>query len=341
MSHTTSMFREAAESADIVRRQIAANAIDVLRLGATLRAMNPRAVVTCARGSSDHAATYAKYLIEAHTKTVTSSGAPSLSSVYDATPDLRGVLFIAISQSGKSPDLLAAVAHAKRCGAFVLALCNSPHSPLASSADALVQLHAGPETSVAATKSFIGSLSAIVHVLAAWTQDRALSSALLSAPELLSQAWKCDWSGAVEPLLKAVSLYVIGRGFGLGVAQEAALKFKETCALHAEAFSSAEVKHGPMTLVNAGFPVLMLSQNDETRAGMETLAREFISRKARVLLAGLECPGAPTLPTIRAHAVIEPMLLIQSFYRLVNALALARGLNPDRPPHLHKITETV
>lgn len=341
MSPTTAMFREASESAEVVRRQIAANAVDVARIGATLRAMNPRAVVTCARGSSDHAATFAKYVIEAYTKTVTSSGAPSLSSVYDATPDLRGVLFVAISQSGKSPDLLAAVDDAKRCGAFVLALCNSPDSPVATAADALVPLHAGPETSVAATKSFIASLSAIVHVLASWTQERVLGAALLGAPDLLARAWECHWHAAMAPLLDAVNLYVIGRGFGLGIAQEAALKFKETCALHAEAFSSAEVKHGPMALVKAGFPVLMLSQADDTRAGMQALAREFIDRKARVLLAGIESAGAPTLPTIAGHAVIEPLLMIQSFYRLVNALALARGLDPDRPPHLRKITETV
>jgi glutamine---fructose-6-phosphate transaminase (isomerizing) len=341
MSSTTAMFREAAESADVVRHQLAANAVDVARIGATLRAMSPRAVVTYARGSSDHASTYAKYVIEAFTKTVTSSGAPSLSSVYDAAPDLRGVLFIAISQSGKSPDLLAAVAHAKSSGAYVLALCNSPHSPLATSADALVPLHAGPETSVAATKSFIASLSAILHVLASWTQERALSTALHGAPELLARAWLCEWSAALPPLLDAANLYVIGRGFGLGVAQEAALKFKETCALHAESFSSAEVKHGPMALVKTGFPVLMMSQSDETRSGMDALAKEFIARGANVMLAGIDQPDAVILPTVHAHAVIEPLLLAQSFYRFVNALAVARGLDPDRPPHLHKVTETV
>ena len=341
MSSTTAMFREAAESADVVRRQIAANAVDIARIGATLRAMSPRAVVTYARGSSDHASTYAKYVIEAYTKTVTSSGAPSLSSVYDAAPDLRGVLFIAISQSGKSPDLLAAVAHARSSGAYVLALCNSPQSPLATSADALVPLHAGAETSVAATKSFIASLSAIIHVLASWTQERSLSTALHGTPELLARAWECDWSPALQPLLDTLNLYVIGRGFGLGVAQEAALKFKETCALHAESFSSAEVKHGPMALVKAGFPVLMLSQSDETRSGMDALAKDFIARGARVMLAGIDSPGAVMLPTVRAHAVIEPLLLAQSFYRFVNALSVARGLNPDRPPHLHKVTETV
>lgn len=341
MSTTTAMFREAAEASNVVRRQIAENAIDAMRIGAALRAMNPRAVVTCARGSSDHAATYAKYLIETYTKTVTSSAAPSLSSVYEATLDLRGVLFIAISQSGKSPDLLASVEHAKRCGAFVLALCNARRSPLAENADALLPLHAGDETSVAATKSFIASLSTVVQVLASWTQDRTLTEALMSAPELLARAWDCDWSEALAPLRDKVNLYVIGRGFGLGIAQEAALKFKETCAIHAEGFSSAEVKHGPMALVRDGFPVLMLSQTDETRTGMQALAREFIERNAKVFVAGFAASGAPQLPTLEAHAVIEPMLMIQSFYRFVNALALARGLNPDAPPHLNKVTETL
>ena len=138
-----------------------------------------------------------------------------------------------------------------------------------------------------------------------------------------------------------MNLFVIARGFGLGVAQEAALKLKETCGLHAEAFSSAEVKHGPMALVRAGFPVLMFSQDDETRAGIELLAAEFTARGARVLLAGARAPGATTLPGVVAHPVIEPMLLIQSFYRMANDLSLARGLDPDSPPHLNKVTETV
>jgi glucosamine--fructose-6-phosphate aminotransferase (isomerizing) len=335
------MSREAAESPHVVRRQLAENAVNAMRIGAMLRQMNPRAVVTCARGSSDHAATYAKYLIETLTKTITSSAAPSVTSVYDASPDMRGILFIAISQSGKSPDLLAAVEHAKHRGAFVLALCNSTTAPLAKAADALLPLHAGPETSVAATKTFIASLSAIAQLLASWTQSRELSNALTSAPEELERAWSCDWSPALPILSSALNLFVIGRGFGLGIAQEAALKFKETCAIHAEAFSSAEVKHGPMTLVRAGFPVLMLSQNDETRAGMESLAQEFVQRRAQVMAAGLHATDAIVLPTIAAHPVIEPMLMIQSFYRLANDLALERGLNPDAPPHLNKVTETV
>jgi glucosamine--fructose-6-phosphate aminotransferase (isomerizing) len=335
------MLLEAAESANVVRTQLERNAASLAALGEKLRHMAPRAVVTCARGSSDHAATYAKYLIEAGTGVLTSSAAPSMSSIYESQGDMTGVLFIAISQSGKSPDLLTATRAAKEGGALTVALCNSPESPLMRQVDVPVSLHAGAETSVAATKSYIASLSAIAQLVAHWAEDKELLRALPAAPEQLAQSWHCDWSPLVETLKGAVNLFVVGRGYGLGVAQEAALKLKETCALHAEAFSSAEVKHGPMALVRAGFPVLMLAQRDDTLAGIEDLASEFAGRGASVLLAGGGAPGALTLPSVAAHPVIEPMLRIQSFYRAAEALARARGLDPDSPPHLNKVTETV
>jgi glucosamine--fructose-6-phosphate aminotransferase (isomerizing) len=335
------MFSEAAQAPNVVRGQLENNAVSVHRIGALLREMAPRAVVTCARGSSDHAATFAKYLIESHTKLLTTSAAPSMSSLYDAQPDLNGVVFIAISQSGKSPDLLASAENAKRNGARVIALCNSPGSPLVQLAHHTISLSAGPETSVAATKSYIASLSAIVHLVACWTSDQTLINAVMRAPEQLEQAWNLDWSEALPVLQRAVNLFVVGRGYGLGVAQEAALKLKETCGLHAEAFSAAEVKHGPMALVGRGFPVLMLSQNDESRAGIEKLASEFVARGADVLLAGAQATDAIALPTLASHAVIEPLLMIQSFYRLVSLLAPLRGFDPDRPPHLNKVTETL
>jgi glutamine---fructose-6-phosphate transaminase (isomerizing) len=335
------MFLEAAEGARVVGAQLRHNAGVLQDLGSRLREQPPRAVVTCARGSSDHAATYAKYLIEAHTQVLTSSAAPSVSSIYESTADLRGVLFIAISQSGQSPDLLAATRNAKESGALTVALCNSPASPLMQLVDVAVPLHAGAETSVAATKSYIASLSCLAQLVANWTRDPELLEALPQAEEQLAQAWRCDWSAGVDTLRGAVNLFVVARGFGLGVAQEAALKLKETCGLHAEAFSSAEVKHGPMALVREGFPVLMFTQRDDTRSGIEELAGEFAARGARILLAGAEATGATSLPTVLAHPVIEPMLAIQSFYGMANALALARGLDPDQPPHLNKVTETV
>jgi glutamine---fructose-6-phosphate transaminase (isomerizing) len=338
---TSRMHSEAGESAEVVRRQVELNA-DLLReLGAALRKRAPRAAVTSARGSSDHAATFAKYLVETHARILTSSAAPSMSSIYDASTRLEDVVFVAISQSGKSPDLLASARNARAAGALVVALCNTPGAPLEDVAHYTVPLHAGPEKSVAATKSFIASLSAIVHLVAEWADDAALLEALTIAPSQLRRAFELDWSAALEPLRAATNLFVIGRGYGLGIAQEAALKFKETCGLHAEGFSAAEVQHGPMALVGAGFPILAFSQADDTRPSIETVAREFAGRGASVLLAGGQAPGARALPVIDAHAVIQPMLMIQSFYRFAAALAEERGFDPDVPPHLRKVTETV
>jgi glucosamine--fructose-6-phosphate aminotransferase (isomerizing) len=338
---STRMHLEAGQAAQAVRDQLFSNAQEMERLGERLRRLAPRAVVTCARGSSDHAATFAKYLIETRLGVLTSSAAPSVSSVYDTRPDLSNTLCLAISQSGASPDLLAAVGKAREAGAMVVALVNAKDSPLAARADHIVPLCAGPETSVAATKSFIASLAAIIHLVACWSADRELSEEVRKAPKHLERAWSLDWHEAAERLKPATDLFVIGRGMGLGVAQEAALKLKETCALHAEALSAAELRHGPMALVRPGFPVLVFSQNDEVRSGVELLAGELVARGADVMIAGSRCQGALNLPVEPAHPVIEPMLIAQTFYRMANALSLARGLDPDRPPHLSKVTETV
>jgi glucosamine--fructose-6-phosphate aminotransferase (isomerizing) len=335
------MHVEAGQAAQAVRDQLFSNAEEMERLGERLRLLAPRAVVTCARGSSDHAATFAKYLIETRLGVLTSSAAPSVSSVYDTRPDLTNSVCLAISQSGASPDLLTAVGKAREAGALVVALVNAEDSPLALRADHVVPLCAGTETSVAATKSFIASLAAIIHLVSCWAEDRELSEEIRKAPRHLERAWSLDWSAAVERLKPATDLYVVGRGMGLGVAQEAALKLKETCGLHAEAVSAAELRHGPMALVRPGFPVLVFSQNDEARAGVELLAAELVARKADVMIAGSRCQGALHLASEPAHPVIEPMLIAQTFYRMANALSLARGLDPDRPPHLRKVTETV
>jgi glucosamine--fructose-6-phosphate aminotransferase (isomerizing) len=335
------MFLEAGQASQAVATQLNANAARAARIGERLRAHPPRAVVTCARGSSDHAATFAKYLVETRTGVLTSSAALSVSSVYAAHQDLGDVLYLAISQSGKSPDLLAAVQAAKAAGAFVIALVNVTDSPLAALADEVLPLHAGPELSVAATKSYIAALAAIVQLVAAWTGDEDLGAALPTLPALLAQAWALDWTPAVERLKLARNLYVLGRGVGFGIAQEAALKFKETCGLHAEAFSAAEVQHGPMALVKEGFPVLVFAQNDESRDSVDAMAKGVAERGADVLLAGAGEVGAGALPALAAHPVIEPILMIQSFYRMANALSVARGYDPDSPPHLNKVTETV
>jgi len=334
------MFREAGEAGNAVRTQLERNRVRAHSLGARLRASPPRAVVTCARGSSDHAATFAKYLFETRAGVLTASAAPSIASVYGARQDLRECLFIAISQSGRSPDLIATTQAAREAGALVVALVNDEESPLAALAEHCLPLCAGAEQSVAATKSYIASLAALVHVTAEWTRDGPMQQALECAPGDLERAWELDWSAALETLRPASHLYVIARGVGLGVAQEAALKCKETCGLHAESFSAAEVRHGPQALLHGNFPALLFAQDDETREGIEKLGVDLVARGVDVLAAGARVPGAVELATLESHPVIQPLLVAQSFYRLANALAIARGCDPDRPPHLRKVTET-
>lgn len=338
----TLMYQEAHESADVVARQFAANEAVVTALANSLRAQPPRFIVTCARGSSDHAAAYAKYVFETQLGIVTASASPSITSVYAAEQRWQGALFIAISQSGKSPDLLRNAKAAKIAGARVVAMVNVEDSPLAALADTVIPLHAGPERSVAATKSYIAALAAILHLCARWRGDRALSDALVALPDALRRGWDADWSALSSGLVDARSLFVVGRGFGLAVALEAALKFKETCGLHAEAFSAAEVRHGPMALVGPNFPVLCFAQDDDTLESTLAVADEFRQRGAQILLAAPGQHGPGTLPVAGDFpALCTPLLIIQSFYRAASELALRRGFNPDVPPHLRKVTETV
>jgi glucosamine--fructose-6-phosphate aminotransferase (isomerizing) len=287
--------------------------------------------VTCARGSSDHAATYGKYVIETTTGHLVASVGPSVASMYHRAPvGLTNALFIAVSQSGKSPDVLELTEAAKRGGALVLGIVNDEQSPLAALCDLVLPMCAGEERAVAATKSFLLSGLAFVQLAAAWTGDATLADTAVRTPDLLDAACALSWD--LTPLAAATSLYVVGRGFGLGVAQELALKLKETCRVHAEAFSTAEVLHGPVELVGPGFPVIAIEQADETAAA------------TRDVLAKLAAFGAPLYrcpPLSGAPALLAPLCQAQTFYLALPALAAARGLDADHPARLQKVTKTL
>ena len=338
---STRMFAEAGEAAEVVARQLDGNAGIVARIGQTLRRRDPGVVITCGRGSSDHAATYAKYLIESRTGLFTASAAPSINSVYASRMHFGNSVCLVISQSGESPDILAVARAARTGGAYVVAIVNAPASPLADLADDVVPLLAGAEDSVAATKSFIGSLASIVQLVAAWRRDDELADALRVSPGQLRDAWRCRWPAALALLQDTANMLVLGRGLGLGIAQEAALKLKEVCQIHAEAFSTAEVLHGPIAIAGRDLPVLAFVQDDATRPGIETLISMLAERGMSVLATGVQHPAAASLQTPKAHPVIEPLLSIQSFYRMANSLSLNRGLDPDGPRYLSKVTATV
>ncbi len=306
------MFAEAAEAAAVVARQRAANATLVATLARRLRALSPTVAFTCARGSSDHAATYAKALFETRLGLPTVSQSPSVASIYgDRLTHTRGAPFLVLSQSGRSPDLLASAQAARAAGALVIALVNDMTSPLAEIAEVAVPLHAGPETSVAATKSCIATLSAIAALVAAWRDDPVLDTALATLPDALSQSWGAPWSAAAAMLARVENLYVLGRGPTLGIAQETALKFKETSGIHAEAFSIAEVAHGPMALVGPDFPALVLPPADAGADGIDALAERFASQGAPVLIAGSE--ALPLVPGL--HPAVAPIAMLASVYR--------------------------
>ncbi|MBN8806808.1 MAG: SIS domain-containing protein [Sphingomonas sp.] len=332
------MRRETLEAPDAVRRMLARNGDALAELAAQLRARPVNVVSTCARGSSDHAATYGKYLIETLIGVPVASAAPSVASVFASRVTTGDALCIAISQSGRSPDLLATVDAYAKADVPVVALVNDETSPLAERADWLLPLSAGAERSVAATKSCIAAMAGLAALAAAWSGDDALAEAVAALPDLLARAAQLDWSPGLAPLSTARQMFVLGRGYGFGIAQEAALKLKETCAVQAEPFSAAEVRHGPMTIVGPGFPILAFATSDVSGDDVMTVAREFAARGAVVLTA--RPGGESTLPAIAAHPAIEPILQLASFYGLAEQLARTRGLDPDQPPHLAKVTQT-
>lgn len=335
------MLVEACEAADAVGTQLAHDVRKYGDFGAHLRDSDPGAILTVARGSSDHAAHFMAYLIMARLGRLVTSLPMSLVTLYQSRIRCQGLVSMAFSQSGQSPDLVAPLRYFTQSGACTAAFVNDPASPLAGAAQWVFPLHAGAETSVAATKSFIAQMVAGARVVAAWQQDPALHAALLALPETLARAARADWSAAVDTLRPVDRLFVIGRGTGLPVAMEAALKFKETCGIQAEAFSAAEVKHGPMALIEPGYPLLIFAPRGAAQAGLLALAEEMRVRGAQVLLAAPAGTVGANLPIVEAAAAdLDPISVVQSFYPMVESLSRARGMNPDQPRHLAKVTRT-
>jgi glucosamine--fructose-6-phosphate aminotransferase (isomerizing) len=335
------MLKEACSSAECVARQLAHDRERYAELGASLRARPPSTVLTVARGSSDHASNYAAYLIMSRLGRIVASLPMSLVTLNKSPLQAKDALAIAVSQSGQSPDVVEPIRYFREGGAATVALVNDAASPLAESAEWTLPLHAGPELSVAATKSFITSLVGGARLAAHWQNDADLLRAIDALPDSLESAAKSDWSAALDVLAPASRIMVVGRGISFPVALEAALKFKETSAIQAEAFSGAEIKHGPMALIDEGYPLLIFATRGPAQAGLVQLAQEMRGRGAHVLLAAPEDVAERnlTLPTA-ATPDLDPIVAIQAFYVMAAKLAQARGLDPDKPRHLSKVTKT-
>lgn len=338
----THMRREIGEIPDVVANFLDQSSAVVAAAAASLRASQPVMIATIARGSSDHASAYLKYAIELTLGLPVASIGPSIASIYGKDLKLDRCAAIAISQSGKSPDIVGMAQSARRSGATSIAITNTAGSPLAESSDFTINLHAGVEQSVAATKTFATSIVAGLALLGQWSGDEALIAAVNALPETLAEAVACDWSEMIGALDGHNALYVLGRGPGWAIANEAALKFKETCGIQGEAYSSAEVMHGPVSIVTPGYPVLALAARDAAEPSVADMAHKLAGQGALAFLTSDRPGAAHRLPfAATGHPITDPLSLIVSFYGFVEALARHRGLNPDAPRLLKKVTETL
>ncbi|MCY4303162.1 MAG: SIS domain-containing protein [Aestuariivita sp.] len=333
------MAAEVDEIPMMISRQLAV--LDAYReTGRMLKRDGVRGIITCARGTSDHAATFFKYLMETYVGLPVASIGPSVASIYGANLRLNGFSCLTFSQSGGSPDLVLLQRTAKKGGARTIAILNVTESPVGNDADHILPILAGPEKAVAATKSFVGMLVASLGLVAGYRADNDIVGALADLPDLTRDALKCDWSVAMQ-LAQNRSLYCVGRGFNMAIALEAALKIKEICCLHAEAYSAAELLHGPVRLADERFGALVFGTQGCARKTLTEAYMRLRRDGASAYLVG-SVPELSTLPvTSTNNEILEPVLQVVAFYRFVENLSVAMGHNPDAPTGLRKVTETV
>lgn len=342
-SMQTYMRQEIDEIPHAVERLLTQGSDQVARAVAALAQSDPRFVATVARGSSDHACSYFKYICEISYGLPVASIGPSVASIYQAPLALKDQWCLAVSQSGQSPDIVAMAQMAAQSGAVVTGFSNTKETPLERVCDAMIDIAAGPEKSVAATKTFVASIVAALWVLGQWRQDTALLSAIHRLPELLAKAAAEDWPQLQEALVgRSASAFTLGRGPSWAISNEAALKFKETCQIHAESYSAAEVMHGPVEVVGEGFPILAFAAQDQGGASLIEIVDQLSQNGAQCFVTSTRARHAQGLPAVRTgHYATDPLMLIVSFYAMVEGLARKRGLNPDAPRNLKKVTETV
>jgi len=319
-------------------------AIDAI--GARYREVRPRGFVIAARGSSDHAALYAKYLFGRRNRRLVALAAPSLFTRYASPPSLDGQCVIGISQSGASPDVLAVLEEAVRQGAMTVAITNEPDSKMASVADLVLPLQAGPERSVPASKTYTASLLALALISQAIDRDDAFERALVQVPSSMAGALKGEIDlDKLVPALAGPRAIVLGRGFNFSTAEEIALKLTETSYVLARAWSVADFEHGPIAVVEPGFPVLVVGGGGSVEADLQAICARLVDYGCRVigLFDGSSMPRGLDSAAVHDSGLPEeltPLTLAVRGQLLAHRVAVARGVDPDQPRALHKITRT-
>ena len=332
------MARETAEIPAAAERLLARPGV-FAEIVERIEQVNPRIVVFCGRGSSGHVGVYLRYLFEVRLGLLASAAAPSVVTAYRRPPELRDALFIVVSQSGRSPDLVNATQVARQLGALTLAIVNDENSPAAATSELVLPIGAGTEDAVAATKTVVLSMIAGAQLVAALARDDDLDDSLQHLPLRLSGALACDWSAWADSAAGAAAAFVVGRGYGLGCVREIALKVAEILRVPTLGYSAAELRHGPRASITPATPVLVLRQNDQAAATVDEIVRDLHDAGDRVFTAG---GAAGTLPWIGdGHPVCDPVLMLIPAYRAIEAAARRRGFDPDNPPYLSKVTRTL
>lgn len=358
----TWMRREIAESPDVVARLLAEGRGEVAAAAAAIRAADPGWATIVARGSSDHAAIHLRYLIETELGIPCGLAAPSVTTIYGATLHWRGGLVVAVSQSGRSPDLVAVVEAARAGGAVTIAIANDPGSPLAAAAAQVIDCRAGDERSVAATKSYVAQLAAGSVLVAELAIDGVLRAALAEMPAVLREVLLAsiaaidDDSPIVAEFAGSERSIVVSRGFDYPTALETALKLKETGRSFAEGYSTADFRHGPVVLSGTGVPVLAIRpagrmgpEIDDAVAAARLAGASPWVIAARADLAAVT-GGAGIRPAVERVLALPlpaglpealgPLATILPGQLLAEAVSRRRGYDPDAPPGLHKVTLT-
>ena len=330
---TSIMAKEAAEAPRVIGNQLRLNHKICAELGEKIRERAPKFVYIIGRGSSDHAGVFAKYLIEVEMGVPVCAAAPSVNSLFGQNVNLKDALVLIISQSGRSPDILAQTKSAKESGAFCVALINDTTSPLSYLADMVLPLSAGKEVAVAATKSYLATLSAVLQMVAHWKQEEVLMLALEELPNALQKVVDGETQLKQEFVESLAHCVVLGRGFGYAISREIALKLKEVLGVHAEAFSSAEFLHGPVTLVEKKLAIVSIDIEDESHQAHQEIVAEVTKRGA--VMAEL------TAKQGIIHQRFLPLAVLQRFYLDIEKIAVSMGLDPDEPAGLKKVTQTL
>ena len=342
MEYKSKMFQEIKEIPDSASNLLDKVDSQISQLISVFIEQQPNFITTVARGSSDHAATFLKYLFEIQLGLPVASLAPSTSSIYESKISLKNAVCFGISQSGESPDLLSVISGIKNKECITTSFTNNADSPLAQKSKFVISLHAGREESVAATKTFVNSLIVCLVLVAKISKDEELLNEIYKLPKILDKAIGIQWPDLKNELANCNHMYTLGRGISHAISNEAALKLIETCGIHASSYSSAEILHGPIEIVEENFPVLAFISRDAAEQSISSICENLVEKKARVFGTSNQLSLAKSLDFVKTgHPFTDPVALIASFYIFIEDLAVSRSRNPDQPRLLQKVTKTI